>query len=69
MHRGCVIESGFKFFFLFSQCKLVLMLQHALHKIVLLAILQVDKELEELRCQRMSDFTTASVQVQTDDIQ
>lgn len=30
---------------------------------------QVDKELEELRCQRMSDCTTASVQVQTDDIQ
>uniref|UniRef100_L7M3N2 Putative paramyosin n=1 Tax=Rhipicephalus pulchellus TaxID=72859 RepID=L7M3N2_RHIPC len=30
---------------------------------------QVDKELRELRCQRMSDSTTTSVEVQTDDIQ
>lgn len=30
---------------------------------------QVDKELHELRCQRMSDSTTTSVEVQTDDIQ
>lgn len=30
---------------------------------------QVDKELHELRCQRMSDCTTTSVEVQTDDIQ
>ncbi|XP_037521999.2 mitotic spindle assembly checkpoint protein MAD1-like [Rhipicephalus sanguineus] len=30
---------------------------------------QVDKELHELRCQRMSDSTTTSTEVQTDDIQ